>query len=1204
MNKKSLTAFILAVVTVLALGLSVACTTETPVELENFEDVTVDADLGTAYALPSPVVYDKEGNEYTVTYTVKTASGADVKVFNNQFTLLKVENYLITCTATITEKDVRTRTITIRVKDTGKPVIKFGEAKTGYVGKEYTLPEVTIADASGETITPEIKLYLVDGENKTEVTVANGKFTPATRGTYSMEVTAKDSSNNTAEEKIEFYVRAAVGENKFEDFDDEYGKYALTNKENGVATDDAEWLEEFEGKTGVIAAKSTKAYGPHQFFKFNMTTEELAAIDFEYVYADIYVTYENEGKLVDKDLKFYTWNREIATGKTGEWMRLKITNDVINDANSQFSFLKLGDETPRETFNRVMTTGIGTYLFYTLDSDSVENPAVAGRYTVYIDELGWKPVYNIEMNLESEYALGEYVTFNATVANLSDYTMAYDVTAPSGKKVEVDSENKIRLMEGGKYTVKASIVHATAEGEETFTFTVTSDKEFVVENFTASGTQFEEITVPAATFDGNTVQPIVKIGVTAITLTEGKFVAEMYGTYTVEYAYDDDGLVYRETKEIAVAKGASKANEVESFSGADSANNIKAVVPIEDKNHNVEWLYEFEGEKGVVKMTQQGATWPAFTFFANQPMATYADYDYLVVRAFFPSDVDTYTGFALGVTNAQYHNDIEKGKWVDIVYNINTFLDNWKDDRTKMDLSNARIWSWETSNKVELYLADIRVVKDVKKSGIVIEAKSAYDAPVAGKDLVFEVKNGENLNYTFEVTDPEGNKVELTDGKTTAIKGVYTYKLTCEGYLGEITGTVEVFEGLAVIASDVENAGKVGDEIAVPTPKIVYQGKETNEATVTVTVKYGNEDVTFADGKFTAAYSGVYTVNYAVEIGGESATKTITLKVMENGALAVFDHASKLDTLIGNDFAKEFIDATKIAADETLPALPEGATGYLKLTGKSSNEYGTFNVGFKGDYFTAADIKDSDYIEFTIRFASEKTHRVYYFNRLLGTYEGGKWVTVRMPVAMFSQTENVNESLSTIEQFYACITTRQLFVIWDWSATENETAYIAGVKLVKEAAHTELGDKWVDFNKENWQDIFKAKGGTIEWSDEYNGVYAKDSGGWVNVYVKTERKFSELHNYSKLRVTCKNVGENVGIFVQNNFMNTSEEAVYLVREPGENGIVYFDMPIETLMKYYYKTYYGGNADLDNEHRALLIGNANGNFVITAIELVK
>ena len=1209
MNKKSLTAFILAVVTILALGLSVACAKEKPVELENFEDVTVDADLGTAYALPSPVVYDKEGNEYTVTYTVKTASGADVKVASNQFTLAKFENYLILCSATITEKNVRTRTITVRVKDTGKPVVKIGEAKTGFVGTEYTFPVITVIDASGETIVPEIKLYHVDGENKTEVAVANGKFTPAARGTYSMTVTAKDSSGNTAEETVEFHVRNAMAENVFEDFDDEYGKYTLTNKGNGLAENDAEWLTEFEGKTGVIAAKSAKAYGPHQFFRFNMTTEELAAIDFEYVYADIYVTFEENGELAsDMPVNIYSRNAKIDTITTGVWARIKITPEMIDDVNSNFSDsnVRQDGETSRECFNRVMTTGNGGCLFYAFYDGAINTPSAANKYTFYIGEIGWKPAYRIQMNLESAYDLGDYVTFNATVPNLSDYTVIFDVTAPSGKKVEVDDENKIRLTEIGQYTVKASIEHETEHGEKTYTFNVTTAKSFTVEGFTASGKQFEEIAVPAAKFEGLTVQPKVTISNVEVALTDGKFVPEFYGTYTVEYSCEHDGLKYREFKEIEVAKGASKANEVESFSGMSS---IADVVIFNGQNHKVEWLAEFEGEKGVAKLSQNGTGWPAFTFVANQPMATYAEYDYLVLRAYLPSDVQSYNGVHLyNGTGAQYRNDLERGKWVDIVYDIHHFLDNWKDDKSAIDTLYARIFSAETtSDLVVLYVSDISVAKGAARSGITVEAKSAYDVPVVGKDLTFEVKNPYNYKYTFEVFAPDGSKVELVDGKTTGVKGNYRYKITCEGFLGEITGTVEVFEELALTVSGNDNAGKKGGEIVLPVPEVFYLGTKTTEAAIEVSVRYGKDVVALSNGKFVANYTGSYTVEYKVTMNEVVVSQTVTMKVMEDGALVVFDHENKLDTLFTETAStKEFIDAAKIAADETLPALPEGATGYVKVTGKA-NEWGTFAFGLKGDYFTADMLADSDYIDMTIYFAGANNLRLYWYNAKITDCEKGKWTTVRMPVSMFTQTQHGSRPCFTVEKFYEYISGEKLFDLYDWSKDTDETAYIASVKLVKEAAHAELGDKYVDFNKENWQSIFKVKAGTLAWSDEYNGILATDS-GWINIFVKTERNFSEIHNYSKLRVTCKNVtAENQGIFVQNKFRTDSQgnEHVYFDKISNDDGTVYYELSSELLMKYYFRTYYGGDETLSDDHRALLIGNGTGGtFVITAIDLIK
>jgi DNA polymerase-3 subunit beta len=69
-------------------------------------------------------------------------------------------------TVEVADGDVRTQTITLTVVDEGKPWLTFGDIAMGQQGVEYTIPEITVSDDSGEEIVPEVKLYLLDGDEK------------------------------------------------------------------------------------------------------------------------------------------------------------------------------------------------------------------------------------------------------------------------------------------------------------------------------------------------------------------------------------------------------------------------------------------------------------------------------------------------------------------------------------------------------------------------------------------------------------------------------------------------------------------------------------------------------------------------------------------------------------------------------------------------------------------------------------------------------------------------------------------------------------------------------------------------------------------------------------------------------------------------------------------------------------------------------
>lgn len=109
---------------------------------------TVEAQkLGDTYELRR-TVKDEEGNAYDLNAVVKTASGGNVSVVGAKFDLTDLGGYVVTYTATVSEKDVRTSVVTVPVYDDDDPVIVIAKPENGLVGHEYTLPTITFTDAS------------------------------------------------------------------------------------------------------------------------------------------------------------------------------------------------------------------------------------------------------------------------------------------------------------------------------------------------------------------------------------------------------------------------------------------------------------------------------------------------------------------------------------------------------------------------------------------------------------------------------------------------------------------------------------------------------------------------------------------------------------------------------------------------------------------------------------------------------------------------------------------------------------------------------------------------------------------------------------------------------------------------------------------------------------------------------------------------
>ncbi len=177
---------------------------------------------------------------------------------------------------------------------------------------------------------------------------------------------------------------------------------------------------------------------------------------------------------------------------------------------------------------------------------------------------------------------------------------------------------------------------------------------------------------------------------------DATFVADEVGvTYKVTYSVLCEGFTYVFVKTLTMPREYG-VNEVISFDFASDMNNIKAW----GGTATTEYLEEYQGEKGVVKLTY-GNQWPFMQFKPLQKMANYADADEIIFRMYFPQVTVTETqkqwvqAWKIQKNNAIIASSInypgnfggaDLNKWIDVRFDAKTFIDNWTDD---MQLINA-----------------------------------------------------------------------------------------------------------------------------------------------------------------------------------------------------------------------------------------------------------------------------------------------------------------------------------------------------------------------------------------------------------------------------------------------------------------------------------------------------------------------------------
>ncbi len=293
------------------------------ITLENFADASATVSLGEGYALPD-TAYDTEGNAYEISYSVKTESGKELGLLDDQIIARYLETYYVVGTVEVATGDIRTQKITLTVKDGGNPWITFGEVEIGQQGVEYALPEITVNDDSGEKITPEVKLYVLNGDEKgAEVATENGAFTPTVGGYYYLEAKATDSTGNVGAAAEVLYIRPDLTDTSMiVDFSEEM---EVAYNFQFTASDDKKyfsktWLPEFAGEKGVVKVQYDT--GGKYTNRFTIVPEQ-----------DVSESASIFEKYTHVVLRMYAVKSDVYDNY---WTKISMTNDIQNIESSKY----------------------------------------------------------------------------------------------------------------------------------------------------------------------------------------------------------------------------------------------------------------------------------------------------------------------------------------------------------------------------------------------------------------------------------------------------------------------------------------------------------------------------------------------------------------------------------------------------------------------------------------------------------------------------------------------------------------------------------------------------------------------------------------------------------------------------------------------------------------------------------------------------
>ena len=553
---------------------------------------TDSAVLGDIYRLENTSYKDVDGNIHYCDVTVKDSKGNKVTCIANEFEVLDVGGYTATYSVEVAAGDVRKRTLKIGVTDDSAPTVSVF-MPTGFVGETYTIPEITVEDLSGETIVPEYKVYLVDGETKTETAVSNGKFTPTKGGSYELAITAKDKAGNVANVTESFGVRTRPQENILENFDH---PSSLANSVNG---DGQEWLETFQGKQGVVHIKGTDSDKTAYLFRFIGDAETYRHVPFDSITISLYLTKRADMYPTTEEGTVATW----FNGEAGQWLEFTVTE--FSDWNYLFS----GGTSER-----------GAQLFWSWTKNT----------DIYIDEIRFSATPKLEFSCNAENnvtKIGEEVSVSATVPTDARLEPWLTVKSPSGQKVKL-TDGKFTPTEAGYYTVTASVETAEwsfYDTSETWKILSLGNYVKVGENFVDTdmgsvyslGTVHEwntPYTLPAAVLydpvDKKNLESDIAYAVTfggeTVETANGAFTPDREGVYRITYtASASNGDEYVTECELYVAKTTLAEKQLITFATNGTAENVTYGADGSLPGAQPVWLPEYKGKAGVVKLNDK-----------------------------------------------------------------------------------------------------------------------------------------------------------------------------------------------------------------------------------------------------------------------------------------------------------------------------------------------------------------------------------------------------------------------------------------------------------------------------------------------------------------------------------------------------------------------------------------------------------------------
>ncbi len=1051
----------------LAIGAS-ACDLFSSVKFENWEEQsTATASLGSTYKIQDLSITDTKGKTYMYDISVFNSKGEKVSVIGGEFEILDPNGYTIEYTLQISEKDVRTRETALTVLDEGAPKISV-TLPTGFVGDKYTIPNISVSDLSGESITPTYVVYKKADETKTPIAIQNGAFTPEVKGTYVIEITAEDSSGNEAKVTKEFGVRGNAPENILENFDD---PSSLLNSINGA---DQEWLDSYEGREGVVHIKGTPAEKTAYVFRFMREKETYKHLPFDSITisffvpnrADLYQSTTDGGKISD-------W----FDAQKGVWNEFTITEFV------DWDYL----------FNSA-TSDRGAQLFWSWTKNT----------EIYIDEIRFAATPKIDFECsatDGKVTVGSEVNVSASVKSDSRLETYLTVKSPSGENVTL-VDGKFTATETGYYTIKAIVESA----ELSFYDTSAEYKVLSIGNYIKVGDAFEETDIgtvyllsdshsvnekfilPTAVVvdpTGTELNETISVAVTrngeTIEIQDGGFTPTEAGTYDIVYTAGE----YTTECKLYVVEGTLQANELENFGLKESAAQIKYGIDGQGVGKTPEWLSEFEGRSGVVKMNDDGSE-SGYIVRLNK---TYEEvkalqWDYIEVDVYLKSGDWLCWGYAIdnnmGAINAS--TPWVKGQWTTITIaranlaNEDSFL-----RALTGDLGAHIFWGWDIKDDVYIDAIRLRSLDKVLNN---------FSSPASTAECL-NGSNGVGTAATWlESYEGADGVIKTSDGGT--MGGFYLR--TTQMSATELEAADWEYIEIKLWATNSSWTMFYNQDLVF----LIEGGKWTTLNIPRATIEAEMSLSSFCD--LLAGSNGAqmfWTWDDLGDVYFDSLCLCGSNSGADSGEDSDADSGAELNDFATSDSTAECLNGSNgVGTAATWLENYEGADGVIKTS--DGGTMGGFYLRTTQMSATELEAAEWDYIEIKL-WATNSSWTMFYNQDLSFLIEGGKWTTLNIP----RSTIEAEMSLSSFCDLLAGSNGAQMFWTWD----DLGDVYFDSLRLCSVNSGAALNDFAAADSTAECLNGSNGVGTAATWLESYEGaegvIKTSDGGAMGGFYLRT-----------------------------------------------------------------------------------------------------